>query len=103
MTPEAFVLTSLLLGFFVLAGGVYASLASIATITLRSGAARLGHFCYALTVVVAAALVFATPLAIEWKVLTVVLAVAPWYLPNAALAIIAQIHGEALQPEKPKL
>lgn len=92
MTSSDLIVTSIVLGLFVLAGGCYGTLYSAAMLRSSQGLMRTGYACYAVQVALAALVCAYTPLALTWKLLVVVSTVAYVFIPVVAWRYMDILH-----------
>jgi hypothetical protein len=92
MSPGVFLLTSLSLGFMVLAAGAYALLYGAARLEESRGLLLLARLAYGALALDAAGLVVATPLAPAWKVLIAASALAYLGIPPVTWRYLQHTH-----------
>lgn len=92
MTPQALIASALLLGAFVLLGGLYGLLYSVGVLR---GSARLGvtgYACWGLQLLVAVSVALFTPLALGWKLLVVISCLVYLRIPPMTWRYLHQLH-----------
>lgn len=94
MSPAVLLLTSLLLGFMVLAAGAYALLYGAARIKNSRALLISAGFAYAALALDAVALVLASPLAPPWKLLIAASALAYLRIPPVTWRYLQRTHRE---------
>lgn len=96
MTPALFLTTSILMGLFMTAGGVWALLycVSRARHSRRIMRAALGF--YGLAVLLAICLALFTPLELKWKLLLLASGVAYAFIPPITLRYLETLHEEEI-------
>lgn len=99
MTPEALVLSSLLLGVFVLTGGGYSGLYGAARLTARNTLLYAAYACYVLQAFAMIVICWLTPLAPVWKVFIVLSWCVYAIVPPVTWRYLVKLHrdGEAVQ------
>ena len=91
MTPQALLLTSSILGLFVLFGGLYGSLYAASAVFNRPGLRAAGLLCYAGLLCCLAVALF-TPLLWPWKLLLAVSAIGDYWIPPVTLRYVGKLH-----------
>jgi len=94
MTPGVLLVTSVSLGFMVLAAGLYALLYGIGRFRNSRGLLISAGVAYGALVLDAAGLALATPLAPEWKLLIAVSALAYLGIPPLTWRYLQHTHRE---------
>jgi hypothetical protein len=94
MTPGAFLLTSLSLGFMVLAAGAYALLYGAARFKNSRGLLVSAGLAYGLLALDAAGVLLKTPLDPAWKLLIAVSALAYLGIPPVTWRYLERTHRE---------
>lgn len=94
MAPGAFILTSLSLGFMVLAAGAYALLYGAARFKNSRGLWISAGTAYGLLALDAAGVLWKTPLDPAWKLLIAVSALAYLGIPPVTWRYLQRTHGE---------
>jgi hypothetical protein len=92
MSPEELIRTSLLLGAFVLMAGCYGFLYSVGSLRGDKILLHAGWASYGLQCIVAAAIVFSTPLTVWWKLLIVSSAAIYFRIPPVTWRYLQTIH-----------
>jgi hypothetical protein len=92
MTPQDLIVTSVVLGLFVLAGGCYGTLYSAAILRSSRQLMRTAYACYAVQVALAVLVCGYTPLTLPWKLLIVLSAVAYVFIPVLAWRYMDGTH-----------
>ncbi len=90
--PEALIFTALLLGAFVLLGGLYGVLYSLGRLRHERRLIAIARLHYALQCAVTAAIVLATPLTPWWKLFVVLSCVAYFELPPRTWRYLERLH-----------
>jgi hypothetical protein len=90
--PEALILTALLLGAFVLLGGIYGLLYSLGRLRRERRLIAIARLNYALQCAVTAAIVIATPLTPWWKVFVVLSCAAYFEIPPRTWRYLERLH-----------
>lgn len=103
MTPDALIVTALLLGAFAVMAGVYGLLYSLAVLLERPSLKSAGYFFYLVHFVIMLTIVFATPLGAWWKLLIAASSVAYLAIPPITWHHLSRIHRneERLHDSKP--
>ena len=91
MTPQGVILTSSILGLFVLFGGLYGSLYAASAVFNRPRLRAAGNVCYA-GLLCCLAVAFFTPLLWPWKLLLAVSAIAYCLVPPITLRYVGKLH-----------
>jgi hypothetical protein len=94
MSPAVFLVTSSLLGFMVLAAGVYALLYGAARFRESRALLIAAGLAYATLALDAAGIVWATPLAPAWKLLIAASALAYFAIPPITWRYLQHTHRE---------
>jgi hypothetical protein len=94
MSPAVFLVTSALLGFMVLAAGVYALLYGAARFKKSRALLIAAGLAYAMLALDAAGIVVATPLAPAWKLMIAASALAYLAIPPLTWRYLQYTHGE---------
>jgi hypothetical protein len=97
MSGPQLIYASLLLGAFVLLGGGYGVLHTIAHLRHAPGWLRGAHACYALQWLTTLALVASTPLGIGWKLLIVASCLATIAIPQVTWKYLERTHAHEHQ------
>lgn len=92
MTPLELIVSSLLLGGFVAAGGAYGMLFSLRHALHDARLQRFALAAYAVQCLFAAAVMFVTPLDWWWKLLIVVSVAAYYFIPPLTWRYLIQLH-----------
>jgi hypothetical protein len=92
MTPDALIISAIMLGLFVLAGGSYGALYGAGRIWRRPQLIKTGFACYGLQVLVTLAIVGITPLSIMWKVFILLSCLAYALIPPATWRYLERLH-----------
>lgn len=92
MSPAELILTSLLLGGFVAAGGAYGLLLSIGNAVRGARLRRFAQAAYAAQCAFALAVVLVTPLDWWWKLLIAVCDVAYYFIPPLTWRYLIHLH-----------
>jgi hypothetical protein len=92
MTPQALVLTALLLGLFVLAGGAYGSLYAAGRLCASDTLRRAGFAFYGAQALLVAAVWLTTPLFLGWKVFVALSCLAYGFIPPVTLNYLERLH-----------
>lgn len=92
MTPRDLIVTSLLLGAFVAAGGAYGILLSLAFAWRKPQCATLGRYAYAVQCAVLTAILAATPLDWWWKLLVAFSGIAYYFIPPLTWRYLMHLH-----------
>ncbi len=101
MTPAALIVTALLLGVFVAAGGAYGMLYAAAQLRGSTALARIGQACYAGQLLVAVTLCVGTPLALPWKLFIAASAVVYGFIPPLVWRLLEAMHGTGKETRLP--
>jgi hypothetical protein len=94
MSPAVFLVTSALLGFMVLAAGVYALLYGAARFKKSRALLIAAGLAYAMLALDAAGIVVATPLAPAWKLMIAASALAYLAIPPLTWRYLQYTHRE---------
>lgn len=94
MTPEALLVTSGLMGLFVLAGGGYGGLYSIGRLRARHDLVRASMACWLLAMLLAVIIATATPLEFGWKLLILASAVIYLVIPPITWRYLQRLHAQ---------
>jgi hypothetical protein len=94
VNPVAFLVTSSLLGFMVLAAGAYALLYGAARFRESHALLIAAGLAYATLALDAAGIVLATPLALPWKLLIAASALAYLAIPPLTWRVLQYTHRE---------
>ena len=94
MSPAAFLVTSLLLGFMVLAAGAYALLYGAARFTESYALLIAAGLAYAMLALDTAGILLATPLTPPWKLLIAASALAYFAIPPLTWRVLQYTHRE---------
>jgi hypothetical protein len=92
MSPDVLLLTSLSLGFMVLAAGAYALLYGAARLKKSRGLLLMARLAYGALALDATGLVMATPLAPAWKLLIAASALAYLGIPPVTWRYLEHTH-----------
>ncbi len=92
MSAADLILTALLLGAFVAAGGAYGILYAGAQLRGSALLARIGRACYTGQLLVAFMVCVATPLALPWKLFIVASAAAYGFIPPLVWRLLDAMH-----------
>lgn len=92
MTPSALVMTSLLLGVFVLAGGGYGGLYGAGRLTARRHFMLAAYACYGIQLALVITILVATPLAPMWKTFIVISGLVYAVVPPMTWRFLQQLH-----------
>ncbi len=87
------IFTSLMLGAFVLLGGLYGALYGLGLLRREQGLMVLGRLSYALQCVVTAVIVLLTPLTGWWKLFVVLSCAAYFAIPPYTWRYLRRLHG----------
>jgi hypothetical protein len=98
MSAHGFLLTAILLGFFVLWAGAYGVCYCLARLKADRSVLLAARVCYALLCATALALVFSTTLALQWKVLLVASAAAYLRIPPLTWNYLVRLHENGGHP-----
>jgi ABC-type Na+ efflux pump permease subunit len=93
VTPLAVIATALLLGVFVLAGGGYGVLYGAGRMRRSRRLLSGGYACYGAQVLVVAVILAVTPLALGWKALVVLSALAYAFIPPVTWRYLERLHA----------
>ncbi len=99
MSPNQLLITSALLGLFVLLAGAYGLLYALGHLRGKSTIVRWAYGCYVAQWVVTLAIVWYAPLTLWWKVFVVASCMAYWIIPPATWHLL-QLSHETLPEEK---
>lgn len=91
MTPQALIVTSSVLGLFVLFGGLYGTLHAASAVFHRPRLRAAAIVCYAGLLLCLAVTLF-TPLQWPWKFLLAVSAIGYYWIPPVTLRYVAKLH-----------
>ncbi|MGE5626155.1 MAG: hypothetical protein ACM3ZT_11475 [Bacillota bacterium] len=92
MTPDTLILTSLLLGVFVLAGGGYGGLYGAGRLLSRRPLLYAGYGCYLLQALVTLGICIYSPLAPMWKTFIVLSWLAYAGIPPVTWRYLERLH-----------
>ena len=95
MTPEKLLLTSGLLGIFVLFGGAYGTLFTYGSYARRAKLVAFSQLCYGVQCVVAVAILALSPLWWYWKVFLSLSCAAYFFIPPLTLRYLIRLHQSA--------
>jgi hypothetical protein len=93
MTPHALIYSALLLGAFVLLGGLYGLFYSIGVLRRARYLVTAAYGCWALQLIVAFAIVVLTPLGAGWKILIAASCLAYLGIPPATWRHLQRLHS----------
>ena len=94
MTPAALIITALLLGVFVAAGGAYGILYGAAMLRSSAALTRVARVCYAAQLLIALAVCLGSPLAVPWKLFVGASALAYGFVPPLVWRLLETLHGQ---------
>ena len=94
MSPVAVVFTAGLLGLFVLAGGCYGLCYGAGRLRNNQHLALAGFGCYGLQVLVTAALLAVSPLALQWKIFLALSTLAYAVIPPVTWRLLQRLHTD---------
>jgi hypothetical protein len=92
MSPADLIITAVLLGLFVAAGGAYGILFAAAQLRGSAQLARVAQGCYMLQLLIALAVCFGSPLALVWKLFIVASAAAYGFIPPLMWRLLDAMH-----------
>lgn len=92
MSPVNLIITAVLLGLFVAAGGAYGILFAAAQLRDSAQLARAGQACYVLQLLIALAVCIGSPLALMWKLFIVASAAAYGFIPPLMWRLLEAMH-----------
>lgn len=98
MTPSSLVMTSILLGVFVLAGGGYGGLYGAGRLTSSRHWLLAGYVCYGVQMGLVITILVATPLASMWKTFIAISGLVYAVVPPVTWRFLEQLHDSEESP-----
>ena len=96
MTPAMFLPTSIHMGLFMTAGGIWALLYCVSRARRSRRVMRAALGCYCVAVLLAVSLAVFTPLDMKWKVLLLASGAAYAFIPPITLRYLETLHEEEI-------
>ncbi|TAN13458.1 MAG: hypothetical protein EPN34_01800 [Burkholderiaceae bacterium] len=94
MTPVLLLVTAILMGLFVTAGGAWGLLYCLGKTRRSKGMLWLALLAYAVALGLAVAIAFLTPLDFKWKALILVSGLVYAFIPPMTLRYLQALHSE---------
>lgn len=92
MSPGGLIITAVLLGLFVAAGGAYGILYAAGQLRRSAPLARAAQGCYALQLLITLAVCLGSPLALPWKAFLAASAAAYGFIPPLMWRLLDTMH-----------
>ena len=93
MTPQALILSALLLGAFVLLAGLYGLFYSVGTLCGARHLVTAGYICWLLQFLITLSIIMLTPLGSGWKILLVASCLVYLRIPPVTWRHLRQLHS----------
>ncbi|HUI61587.1 MAG TPA: hypothetical protein VLX90_15270 [Steroidobacteraceae bacterium] len=101
MTPADLIVTAVLLGVFVAAGGAYGILYAAAMLRDSANLARAARACYVLQLLITLAVCAGSPLALLWKLFIAASAAAYGFIPPLMWRLLEAMHRTGKETRLP--